>query len=511
MELKTYLKSLWRSTPWLILGAIVAAAISVALSIYVLEPVYDASVTLIVSYGSPSAQESSYSATLTSERLANTYAVLITNPEVLQRGIDVAGANVDPATLLQRLKVESPLDTSVINLTVEDPDARQAARLANGIASAFVEYVSEMQSEMGIESSLLQTSDYYQTSKERADLAAALDSYVRSYGDLVGIYVSLTNEIRARDIVEIVYSKTELDGMGLNIRQQMTDTLAAIASLESEIAEVEGQQPVVGMTRPEWYDERSRLEQLVNERRSLYHGMLGMETSLLETQLAQEQSDLSTLMQQRDMELAAQINGAPPPPPLPAATPGPRIFTSQLTTVISETQLVLSALHESEQNLANHLATTPIERIIMQQEIDTHLESLRSELRQKRSGYATLANSYITYVQFLQANERPETPFEDIADFEGRRERISGEADLIWQQILDLRVRLKELDHRMFAPPGPPLVVSGIAMPAAEPARPDPVLNGIIAAAAALILITLVVLLVAYMRVTDERPIGAGV
>jgi capsular polysaccharide biosynthesis protein len=511
VELKTYLSSLWRAAPWLLLGTALAVAASVLLSIYVLEPVYSASTTLVVSYGDVESQQSSYSAALTSERLAKTYAVLITDEEVLQRAIDAVGADLDPSVLRESMTVISPLDTSVITLTVEDTDPVQAARLANAIASTFVEYVTDMQSEMGVGTSQAQTSTLYRTSLERAELAAALDSYVRSYGDLVAVYVSLTNEIQARKVVDIVYSKAELDGMGLNLRTQMTETLTAITALEEEIAGFEQQEPALGMTRAEWYDELDRLEQMVVEYRVMYIDLINSEASLVESRVQQEQNDLSMLMQQRDLEMQAQVNLLPAPAPLPAATPGAPLFESELVAIEYEKAQAGAKLLQSEEALAAHLATEPLVQLITQQDIDTRLENLRAELRQKRSTYSNLMNSYVSYVQFLQSNERAESPAEDVADFHGRRAQISAEADLIWQQILDLRVRLNELDERMFSPPGPPLIVTGAAMPADKPSRPDPMLNGIIAGAAALILITLLVLLREYLRVTDERPIGVGI
>ena len=510
MELKTYLSSLWRATPWLVLGTVLAVVVSVLLTIYVMEPMYQASVTLVVSYGDTASQESSYSAALTSERLASTYAVLITDEEVLQRAITQAGAQVKPGVLATRMTVQAPQDTAVIALTVEDPDPEQAARLANAIATVFVEYVSELQNEMGIGDSQLEASTLYRTSQERAELAAALDSYTRSYGDLVGVYVSLANEIEARAVVDVVYSKAELDEMGVNLKAQMTDTLDAIAALEDEIGMLKQQQPVLGMTQSEWYAEWERREQLVAQYHSLHLELLNSEASMLEARVQQEQDDLSVELQQRDLEQQAQLNQLPAPEPLPVTTSGAALFEDQLAILSDEMAQVKAKLAQSEANLAEHLATQPVEQVVTVQNLEDRLENLRIELRQKRSAYANLVSGYMSYVQFLQSSEQAEVRGEDVADFEQRRSQISAEADLMWQQILDLRERLNELDERMFAPPGPPLIITGIAMPATDPVRPDPFLNGLIAGAIALILITLVVLLREYLRVTDERPIGAG-
>ena len=510
MELKAYLRAIRSAAPWLIVGTSVAVGISLLVSAYLMTPIYTASVSMLVNFADPSAQASTYTAALTSERLARTYAELITDQVVLRKAVDHSGLSADPAILGNRVRVVVPPDSAIIDLTVEDPDPNQAAALADAIVAVLIEHVSELQSDMGISASEIRPDQLDIRSAQRAELASALDSYVRSYGDLMGVYVALTDALQSRQIPNQVFSSAAMDELERNMREQMAETLTAISQLEAEIVDVESSAPTVGLSRTEWLGELSRLEELVSQYRAHRSELLSAQTGLLDAQMRLEQSELGFLLEQRALEVQAQTQLVTPPPPLPTSTPGLPLFEAQLAAVASEIAWVDQKLSTSEEDLATHLSTEPSAHVVTQQDIAAQTSSLREELQRKRQAYASLANNYLQYAQFLQSNELAPVPTDDIAELTARRALVLEQAGTIWEQVVGLRDKLSALDKGMFALLGPPIVVSGDAIPSSKPIRPDLVVNGLIAGASAFIMILLLVLLLEYLRGVEDQPIGLG-
>ena len=80
-----------------------------------------------------------YNDILTSERLTNTYAQLVTRPAVLDEvrsRLDIDIANEDLEEVLTVSPVE---DTQLLHVSASDPDPVFAAALANTTAQAFAE------------------------------------------------------------------------------------------------------------------------------------------------------------------------------------------------------------------------------------------------------------------------------------------------------------------------------------------------------------------------------------
>ena len=99
-------------------------------------PVYSASTTLLVQQASAGGS-SEYTALLTSERLARTYAEMITGRAVMEDVIARLGLDVSAAALASRIKVELVRDTQLIRLQVEDTNPLRAAQISDAVAYAF--------------------------------------------------------------------------------------------------------------------------------------------------------------------------------------------------------------------------------------------------------------------------------------------------------------------------------------------------------------------------------------
>jgi tyrosine-protein kinase len=99
-------------------------------------PIYSASTTLLVQQASAGGS-SEYTALLISERLARTYAEMITSRAVMEAVIAQLGLDQTSAALASRIKVELVRDTQLIRLQVEDTNPLRAAQISDAVAYAF--------------------------------------------------------------------------------------------------------------------------------------------------------------------------------------------------------------------------------------------------------------------------------------------------------------------------------------------------------------------------------------
>lgn len=163
MELQRFALILWHRVSWILLGIVLAAGGAYLVST-LSYPVYAASVTILVNQAS-SDQVTDYTALLTSERLARTYAELLTKRPVLEEAIATFKVSVSSEDMARKITVRFVRDTQLIQLQVEDEDPALAAKLANAIPDIFRR-----------QNDLLQASRYTST---RESLLEELDSLNR--------------------------------------------------------------------------------------------------------------------------------------------------------------------------------------------------------------------------------------------------------------------------------------------------------------------------------------------
>lgn len=136
MELRHFLSVLWRRAWLLILGPLLMGTVSLAVSSR-MEPVYQASATLLVGQAEGSSLLD-YSSLLSSERVAKTYAELLTKRPVLERVISDLQLDLAPYQLVGKVDVVQPHDTQLLELRVEDSDPQLAVAIVNSIAASFL-------------------------------------------------------------------------------------------------------------------------------------------------------------------------------------------------------------------------------------------------------------------------------------------------------------------------------------------------------------------------------------
>lgn len=142
MELREY-AALLRKWLWLIvLCTLVAGAASYVISRNS-TAIYQASATLMVNQASTPTTAAAYADILTSERLARTYANLLTSRPVLEETATRLGISVEG--LERDITVTPVRDTQLLEIQVEGPDKALIAAIANTLPQVFIERNRELQ------------------------------------------------------------------------------------------------------------------------------------------------------------------------------------------------------------------------------------------------------------------------------------------------------------------------------------------------------------------------------
>ncbi|MBC7242162.1 MAG: hypothetical protein H5T60_06925 [Anaerolineae bacterium] len=477
MEVRVYLQAVWKSMQWLAIGVVAAAGVSVLLSLFILRPVYRATATMIVNVNDPLSNTTGYTAALASERMAQTYAQLVTEPGILQETLQRAGLSLRPELFRESVTVTAPPNTAVIRVSVEDNNPTRSAELANTLVKVFGERVQTWQEEAGIARTASSPEVASLVEQQRQYLANTLDAYASTYANLMGIYVELTSQMQSiRPVPAALLSEQELNELGLSLRTQMTDTLQAINTLEDRLAKLETTPPTAQFSPAEWRDELARLENQLYQYRSLYTELLNIKWTMSQLE--------------------------------PTRPPADQV-TAQMSTVDSLINSVRAKIASLQEELTKHAQAAPAPDALSRQDIAAQTETLRQELSARREAYINWLNGYISYLQLRQANLELPAVEVDVKELDTQRKQIVQEAAVVWEQIQDLRKRLDSFDEVHYEPAGPPIILAEAALPPARPVRPNPLLNGVVAGTAALVIGLLIVILREYFRLVAETPIGA--
>jgi capsular exopolysaccharide synthesis family protein len=136
MDLRHFLSVLWRRVWLLVLAPLLAGAISLAVSMH-MEPVYQASATLLIGQAGDS-MLLDYSSLLSSERIATTYAELLSKRPILEQVISDLQLDLTPYQLAGKIDIVQPHDTQLLELRVEDSQPQLAIAIANSLVASFL-------------------------------------------------------------------------------------------------------------------------------------------------------------------------------------------------------------------------------------------------------------------------------------------------------------------------------------------------------------------------------------
>lgn len=141
MELRDYLAALRRY--WTTWAGVALAAVAVALvAVLSAAPTYQAKASVFVASAS---SESNSGAQFIKQRVTS-YPDVADSEAVLGPVIEDMGLTTSVAQLRARVSADNPLESSQIDILVTDPDAEQAAAIANAVADEFRRVVEQLES-----------------------------------------------------------------------------------------------------------------------------------------------------------------------------------------------------------------------------------------------------------------------------------------------------------------------------------------------------------------------------
>ena len=138
MELRQQLLFLRSSLRWIIAGTIIAAIVALAVSL-ALPKSYESQVVMLVGESGGTSSAGDLNALQVSQRLSQTYAKIAVSRQVANNVIATLGLDTDFEELLEHVRAEAPIDSTLLTISVDDPDPTQAARIANAFATDMIE------------------------------------------------------------------------------------------------------------------------------------------------------------------------------------------------------------------------------------------------------------------------------------------------------------------------------------------------------------------------------------
>jgi tyrosine-protein kinase len=132
VEFRRQLAIVRASLPLFAASLVLAAAAALLFS-NLEQKIYDSRATLIVGQ-SLSAVNPDYNQILVSQRLSSTYATVATTRPLLEKVIAKLGIHATPDDLARNVRADAPLDSTLLTITVQDPDPARAAAIANTVS-----------------------------------------------------------------------------------------------------------------------------------------------------------------------------------------------------------------------------------------------------------------------------------------------------------------------------------------------------------------------------------------
>ncbi|NLN53575.1 MAG: capsular biosynthesis protein [Firmicutes bacterium] len=133
-ELLAIIAKRWK----LILACLLLSFVAgVVITLFVLEPVYQSSTTLLVGKPAEGSQVVIQDIQL-NRQLVSTYEQIAKSDLVANEVIKELNLQLTPAELKKKITVSQVADTEIISVTVKDTYPGRAALIANGVASAFI-------------------------------------------------------------------------------------------------------------------------------------------------------------------------------------------------------------------------------------------------------------------------------------------------------------------------------------------------------------------------------------
>jgi non-specific protein-tyrosine kinase len=177
MDLRHQLAFLRSALPLIVIGTLVGALAAYLVS-SVLPPTYQSDTTLLVGQAANPGTAADYNQLLISQRLSQTYAQLVTLPEIASGVIKKLNLSMTPEELLKHVHADAALDSTLLTVTAEAGSADEAAKIANAfvaelLASPFAEQGTPTEIETLVQEDLLAVRAQTQQVQDQIDALVA--------------------------------------------------------------------------------------------------------------------------------------------------------------------------------------------------------------------------------------------------------------------------------------------------------------------------------------------------
>lgn len=235
IDLRRYLEIVWKWRLVIVLLTLAAVAASAIFSFFVLSPVYETRVTLLVTNAAQNQQsvrpagDTSVAETVSRipSMTLNTYMSQLTSPYFLNRVVAKLGLpNVAPNSLTSMVSAQVLKDTSLIEVRVQNTDKGLAAKIANTMASEFVQFVSETNQERMSKSLAFLAEQEAMLKKELAAAYSEL-SRIQTRPDS---YTATSREIAAKSQLIVSFSETLV-----KIKAKIEELKASVRDIETHL------------------------------------------------------------------------------------------------------------------------------------------------------------------------------------------------------------------------------------------------------------------------------------
>jgi capsular exopolysaccharide synthesis family protein len=210
VELGEFLNVLWRRKFLIILVVLIAVSLAFVAN-QVIQPVYTANALIRVS-SAPNPLSGRSADINYFDRLMNTYVIIVGTNQLLAEVRDRLGLNISSARLHDMVQVKSIDQTELIEITVNHPDAKTAADIANAVALSLIQKSSDLTESSSASAAIL--TQVTQAQEELNTLRADYDKLVTEQPNEVAKITEMGRDIAIKqqnyETLQVQYNEARL-------------------------------------------------------------------------------------------------------------------------------------------------------------------------------------------------------------------------------------------------------------------------------------------------------------
>lgn len=150
LDLKELFQMFWNKKIYILLITLIFVVIGIIYTIGFVTPMYTSSTTLVLAASDKTTEANKPTSTITTtdvtlnSKLVETYRVILQTNDVLREVISNLGINISEEEIKNNITVSSVENTEVIQISVNNENATNAAKITNEIAKVFSKKVGEI-------------------------------------------------------------------------------------------------------------------------------------------------------------------------------------------------------------------------------------------------------------------------------------------------------------------------------------------------------------------------------